>query len=128
RRRVAAVLTADHMDHLDLWIGAEKSANQIEEVRRLVVEEPQRQRLIPLWKATARIRELRAPQSLDLAQPAVRDQLAQAQGRARELKVVHHGKDPSLAPRDVAQLAGLVDLERHRLFDQHVLARLEVCR
>ena len=126
RRCAPSRLTGDHMDHLDLRITVEKSADQVEEMRRLVVEESQGQRLVPLRKSPSGIRELRAPQGLDLAQPAVRDQLAQAQGRARELKVVHHGEDPFLPPRDVAQLARLVDLERHRFFEQHVLPRLEV--
>ena len=49
RPRCAASLLAGYeVDHIDLDIGVQNGANKVKKVRRLVIEESQRQRLVPV--------------------------------------------------------------------------------
>ena len=95
-------------------------------MRRLVIEQSQGKRLIPVGQAAAWVRKLRSPDGLDLPQPSSRDQSLEAHRRARELKVVDDRENPTLALGDLRQLARSADLERHRLLEQHVFTRKEI--
>src|SRR5689334_19294372 len=64
-------------------------AAEVEEVWALVVEEPERQLVVPGGKLSAGVRELPGDDRLDPAQPPGLDVAQELQHRGRELEVVN---------------------------------------
>jgi hypothetical protein len=99
---------------------AQNAEKEIEQVRRLVEEEPAGQASVPGREPPPRIRELKPVYGFDLAQAAGLDELEQACARTRELEVVDDAQHEAGTLRVLGELRSGIGGQRERLLTQAV--------